>query len=236
MSYCNFLHLNSQENNPTESVVANDPTAWFALLKQEGCRGLKAYYHPSEENEQGTPDYKLAGFVGGGGTWLIETVYPSYSDFWAARWVADQPDDPQQNIWSVSYGRTLSNVDTISYSPEVNHISNGLKEILTDIYAFASHHQLNNWSKLFQTALDLLESNQPATGWYENVIIKSSYSQAALQIIFSAMAAHVFGGMGSWNDLSFESEEDRKTYEELSFYLYDYINRALLSGINSDQL
>jgi hypothetical protein len=232
----NFLHLNTQGDNTTENLVAADPISWFEYLKQENCRELKAYYHPSEGNGQGTPDHKLAGLVGGGGTWLLEAIYPSYSDFWAARWQADRPKDPQQNIWSVSYGRTVSGADTINFTPEINSVRKGLKAVLIDINKFALHHQLNNWADIFQGALTKLNSNESATGWYENLIVEANYSQASLQLIYAAMAAHVFGGMGSWNDLGFESADDSKMYEELSFYLYDYINRSLISGINSVKL
>jgi hypothetical protein len=232
----NFLHLNTQGDNTTENLVAADPISWFEYLKQENCRELKAYYHPSEGNGQGTPDHKLAGLVGGGGTWLLEAIYPSYSDFWAARWQADRPKDPQQNIWSVSYGRTVNGADTINFTPEINSVRKGLKAVLIDINKFALHHQLNNWADIFQGALTKLNSNEPATGWYENLIVEANYSQAALQLMYAAMAAHVFGGMGSWNDLGFESADDSKMYEELSFYLYDYINRSLISGINSVKL
>lgn len=231
----NFMHLNTQGNSTTESIVAPDPVKWFKFLQEENCRELKAYYHPSEGN-QGTPDHKMAGFVGGGGTWLLEAIYPSHSDFWAARWQADRPNDAEQNIWSVNYGRTVSGTDTINFCPDVNSVAQGLKAVLTDINRFALHHKLNNWADIFQNALNILNSNEPATGWYENLIVKSDYSQASLQLLYAAMAAHVFGGMGSWNDLGFEGEEDNKVYESLSFYLYDYINRALISSINSQHL
>jgi hypothetical protein len=230
----NFLHLNTElDNNTTESIIATDPASWFAYLKQENCQVLKAYYHPSEGNEQGTPDHKLAGFVGGGGTWLIEAIYSTYSDFWAARWENNRPNDPDQNIWAVSYGRTVSRADTINFCPDVNEIRKGLNAILTEIKAFTLHHKLSNWADIFHNALEVLNGHKPVTGWYKDLINEAGYTPEALQPIYSAMTAHVFGGMGSWNDVGFEDREDNRIYEELSFYLYDYINRSLISGINS---
>jgi len=236
--FCNqvsFLHLGAEPNGADgEKVVAADPLSWFNLLKQENCKELKAYYHPSEENEQGTPDYKLAGFVGGGGIWLIEAIYPTHSDFWASRWEVNQPDAPDQNIWSVSYGRTVSAAETINFCPDVEKMTLAMEAILTDIHEFASEKQLDNWADVFQRALDLLKGNQPSADWYKDLIYESDYSENAMRLVRSAMAAHVFGGMGSWNDLGFDNQADNETYEELSYYLYDNINRALLSGINSN--
>jgi hypothetical protein len=226
----NFLHLLTQADGTTEELVfAADPIEWFNLLQREGCRQLKAYYHPSEGNANGTPDHQLAGFVGGGGTWLIEAIYPSYSDFWAPRWEVTAKDDPEQKIWSVGYGRTVTQAETINFSPDPVQVEKGLEEILTDIHSFALDHQLNNWADIFQ-------GSAPANNWFGSQINENGYDQSALQLMYAAMSAHVFGGMGSWNDLSFETPEDNKAYGELSYYLYDYINRALISSVNSSKL
>ena len=235
--FCNqvrFLHLDSTSSTgETEKEVAPNPISWFDHLKNDNCRELKAYYHPSEDDHDGTPDYKLAGFVGGGGTWLIEAIYPTYSDFWASRWENNQPDDPDRNIWSVSYGRTISATETINFCQDVDHIRVALDAILRDIQEFAADHKFDNWSDVFKNALAVLNGNRPVADWYHDVISEKGYSNKALQLIHAAMTAHVFGGMGSWNDLGFSDAADQETYEELSYYLYDNINRALLSGINS---
>jgi hypothetical protein len=235
--FCNktdFIYLNTlADGTIQEQVIAPNPINWFTLLQQDGCQELKAYYHPSEGNESGTPDHKLAGMVGGGGTWLIEAIYSSYSDFWAARWEVTQPDNAERNIWSVSYGRTVSQTDTINFCPDPIQIRQGLKDILVEINSFAAAHQLNNWTDIFQTALNVLSGSAPANNWFGEQINEFGYSQSALQLMYAAMSAHVFGGMGSWNDIGFEDPKENETYEKLSFYLYDYINRALISSINS---
>jgi hypothetical protein len=235
--FCNqvdFMHLSSlPDGTTTEKAIAANPAAWFKLLEQEGCRELKAYYHPSEGNANNTPDHKLAGFVGGGGAWLIEAIYPSYSDFWAARWQVTKQDDPNQNIWSVNYGRTVHQTDTINFKPDTDDIRTGLSNALTDIKQFAESHQLSNWATIFNKALQVLQGNIPADEWLDGQISKEGYDQKELQLICAAMSAHVFGGMGSWNDLGFDKPDDNARYEELSFRLYDYMNRALIGGVNS---
>lgn len=230
----NFMHLSSlPDGTTTEKAVSNTPIDWFKLLKQEGCQELKAYYHPTERNNSGTPDHKMAGFVGGGGTWLIEAIYPTYSDFWAARWQVTRQDDPEQNIWSVNYGRTVHQTDTINFRPDTDDIRKGLHSVLNNIKLFAEQHQLSNWASIFDKALQVLQGKTPADEWLDQQMSKEGYEPKDLQLIYAAMTAHVFGGMGSWNDLGFEKPEDNARYEELSFRLYDYMNRALIGGINS---
>lgn len=230
----NFLHLETQSGgNIRETEVAADPANWLIMLKQNSCSKLSAYYHPSEPDPARAPDHKLAGFVGGGGTWLIEAVYPSHSEFWGNRWKVTHQDDPQQNIWSVNYGRTVAQAPTIDFRPDVSATKQSLAATLTAVKAFALKQQLDNWTGVFDRALKLLESAAPAEGWYEQLIDTSAYSLIALQLLYSAMSSYVFGGMGSWNDLVFDRDEDNRTYEELSAQLYDRVNRALLSGINS---
>lgn len=235
--FCNktdFVYLVSlPDSTATEEVAAANPLDWFKLLKQEGCKKLMAYYHPSEGNESETPDHKLAGFVGGGGTWLIEAVYASHSDYWAARWEVTHPDDPESNIWSVSYGRTVAQAETICFKPDPLQVSQGLNDVLVDIKQFAQQHQLNNWADIFQKALNILNGSAAVNNWHSDSINEYGYERSSLQLIYAAMSAHVFGGMGSWNDLGFDNPEDNQQYDTLSFYLYDYINRALISGINS---
>ncbi|UEG51490.1 hypothetical protein LLH06_10945 [Mucilaginibacter daejeonensis] len=235
--FCNtieFLHLATDpDGTAREQMIAADPIAWFNVLKGDGCYQLKAYYHPSEEGPDRTPDHKMAGFVGGGGTWLMEAIYPSYSDFWAPRWVVARQDDPERKIWSVSYGRTVGQTDTIDFCPDTMQIRETFKDILIDIEAFAREHELNNWADIFKGALNVLNGAAPSNNWYSEQINENGYDRPALQLLYAAMSAHVFGGMGSWNDLGFEKEEDAQRYEDLSFYLYDQINRALLSSINS---
>jgi predicted butyrate kinase (DUF1464 family) len=55
----------------------------------------------------------------------------------------------------------------------------------------------------------------------------------ARQLVFSAGSAWVFGGMGSWNDVVFDKDEDNETYERLSEQLYTRINEAIIAGTTS---
>src|SRR6185295_15945004 len=84
-------------------LLARDPGDWFRLLKKDGCKKIRLYYHPAENQPSGE-EHKLAGLVGGGGTWMIETIYRRHSNYWFNRWEVTNKDDPKGRIWSVSYG------------------------------------------------------------------------------------------------------------------------------------
>ena len=77
-----------------ETIVAENPEIWFELLKKENCKKLRLYFQSSKVD-----DYKSAGFVGGGGDWLIEAVYKNHSDFWINKWEPDR----EKNAWKVNY-------------------------------------------------------------------------------------------------------------------------------------
>lgn len=65
-------------------------------------------------------------------------------------------------------------------------------------------------------------------------MVANNYFLSALQVLYCAAAgSSVFGGMGSWNDLRFYSEEDQKQYDSLSARLYDDINQAIIAPVNS---
>jgi len=236
--FCNsvdFRHLNLSKNSShqDEQIIAKDPIEWFDFLKQDGCQQLKAYYESSKANGINMPDHMLAGFVGGGGTWLIEAIYSSYSDFWVNRWKVTKQNDPNRKIWSVSYGRSQVQQPIINLCPDVQETKEMLTSSLTEIQSFATKRKLDNWAAIFQNALRILDSLESAPAFNHDLIYKFNYTLPALQLIYSANAAYVFGGMGSWNDLGFATTEENKEYNKLSALLYDSINQAFVSGINS---
>ena len=216
-----------------ETVVAPDPVAWLRLLQQQGCQQLSLCYRPSGGNQLNTPDYKLAGFVGGGGSWLLEAASGARADYWADRWKVTQPNDPDQLIWGVSYGRVATRQPLAAVRPPLTSARTTLAQALTEIQAFAGAQQLPNWTTVFEKALALLDSPNPASGFYQDLLVTAAHPLAARQLIFAASQAWVFGGMGSWNDLAFADEATSQQYEALSDQLYAQVNHAIVSGINA---
>ncbi len=220
-------------SKPKESIIAATPTEWFQFLKSEGCKHLRLYFEYSQD-QTFAKDHRLAGMVGGGGTWLIEAIYDGFSNYWANRWEVTDQDNQDRKIWSVNYGMTAINTYTSNLQIDNKKIKESLSQTLTEIAAFAYNQDLNHWGEQFAKAKSVLESETPQKEYYHTDLIPvENYSLISRQIIFSAGSSWVFGGMGSWNDLGFSNKEDNETYDRLSEQLYSIINQAIIAGTNT---
>lgn len=220
-------------SKPKETIVAITPTDWFKMIKKDGCKKLRLYFQNSKDQSL-AQEHKLAGMVGGGGTWLIEAIHENYSDYWANRWEVKDQNDPDQRIWKVSYGLTASHDKTTNMKVNLDSIKEEMSETLVQIAAFASQLKYQGWTEQFDKARAVLSSTNPSENYYhKDLIILTNYSLTAQQVLFAAGSAWVFGGMGSWNDIGFDNKEDEKKYDELSAILYDNINQSILAAVNS---
>lgn len=220
-------------SKPKEEVLFDCPTKWFKFLKNNGCQKLRLYYSSSDDQTM-APDYKLAGMVGGGGTWFIEAVYDTYSNAWASRWEVTDSDSPERKIWSVNYGLVAEKLSVMDLQIDNQIVKEKLHRTLTEIAGFAKQQNLGNWQELFDRAKSILETDIPEKDYYhQDLIPGANYTLISKQLLFAASNAWVFGGMGSWNDLGFDNKEDDQSYEKLSAQLYSNINEAILAAVNS---
>lgn len=218
---------------PKESVIANNPTEWFNYLKTDGCKHLRLYFEYSKD-QSFAKDHKLAGIVGGGGSWLIESVYDNYSNYWSSKWEVINQHASDSKTWAVNYRMTLKKQPVSNLQIDNRRIKEELGQTLKEIADFAFEKDLRNWGDLFAKAILALESLTPESSYFHRDLIPADkYSLTAKQIIFAANSAWVFGGMGSWNDLSFNCKEDNETYDRLSEQLYSIINEAIIAGTNT---
>jgi len=216
-----------------EIEIARTPNHWFTFLKDNNCRRLSLGYSPTRNPR--SPDYKLAGFVGGGGTWHIASSFSSYADYWLGRWQVTNQKARDNKIWKVTYGRVaakekLPKLQTNSLST----YRDKLEHVLKQIEAFALRHNLEFWADYFRKGLEAMTSTAPINQTYhKDLLPNTGYSLEAKQLIAAAGQAWVFGGMGSWNDLSFDDMTENKEYERLSEELYAAINLCVEESVNS---
>jgi hypothetical protein len=178
----------------------------------------------------------LAGVVGGGGTWRIEACYDNYSNYWAEKWEVTKQKAPDNNIWGVKYGRVAKQAPKTYMQFGLIETREALKQSLTAIHDFASKHRLNTWQQIFDKAISTLNDPNPTPTYYQDIIISKNYSLDARQLLFAAANAWVFGGMGSWNDLGFDDEDENKKYADLSENLYKMIIQSIIAVLNSKTL
>jgi hypothetical protein len=213
-----------------EREFSENPNSWFEKLQQTGVTQLRARYI-STDNE--ISDRMTAGFIGGGGRWLIEAVKSNTSDFWEASWEVGNQDDPERNIWHVKYGRILRN----TYRPEspllpVNQAKDQLLESLCQIREFAYKRGFGNFGECFNRGINAL-TEPPFSSDKEYKIFPDGYAPPEYhQLLNACQRAWVFGGMGSWNDIGFDEKSIQKEYEALSDRLFNIMNLSLVVASN----
>jgi len=215
-----------------ESVYATDTHNWLERLRKEGVYALRMSYGPSKRMK--IADRMLVGFVGGGGKWLIETLGPEHSHFWESRWLVGNRDRADKKIWRVTYIRIATSRP--SCPEDFEHLE-GLKDEmrgnLREMAEFSRSQNLDWFTKAFESGLSRLESSRPFEGLYHTDIAPVDFLPlSADQLLGSAEAAWVFGGMGSWNDQCFEGQT-KERYEHLSENLYKLLNRVIVAAANS---
>lgn len=216
-----------------EKMVAATPGAWMAYLEKQECRKLRLYYQPSKEQGM-AKDHQLAAFVGGGGNWMIEAVYSKTSIYWNNRWMVTHPDDPQQQIWTVNYGAFIQRQPITDQQVPHSQAHEQLQQALRQIHDFAHRCGEGNWAAVFAGALAALEQPPPVNDdFLGSVLPQGEYPQAARQLLAAARRAYVFGGMGSWNDISFGDTAGQEAYDQLSEALYSAITNAVISAVNT---
>ena len=215
-----------------ERIFAANPHDWFERLRSEGIDRLRISYGPSGQNR--VADRMLVGFVGGGGKWLIESRGPDSSDFWEVRWQLGDRERKDKKIWRVSYLRVITKEHATQAPPEdLEKLRLELKQCLEEIAQFSSSQNLDWFTNAFESGIGRLESSDPLAETYHPDIVPPGFlSLAASQLLGSAQATWVFGGMGSWNDQGFEGQIQAR-YEQLSEKLYQLLNRAIVAASNS---
>ncbi len=111
-----------------------------------------------------------------------------------------------------------------------------LFEAISVCEQFAQKHDIKNFCEFFKIAKEYLFKEEYSSDkvYHKDLIPERHYSKEAWRILLSCQVAWVFGGMGSWNDLGFQNNE-QNTYEKISDDLYLAICNAIPNAINSFQ-
>lgn len=232
--YCNkvLFHIPVEGNETQYTTQA--PIDWFLSLKYRGVKQVKLHYKSVPNLNM--PERMSAGFVGGAGIWMVETVLDGKSEFWYSKWQVDEHQRKlgSDRIWTVIYKKApitelLTEVYTVDTQAEE------LKLILSQLVSFCSEIKESGWQSIFAGAKTVLDNAKPSVSTYlKDMIVDGVYTPEALALMEAADRSYVFGGMGSWNDVvSFETKEQESTYLALSDKLYASLNKCILAFANS---
>ena len=229
-----FTDAPSVASTHKELAYAPDVKGWFERLHSEGVCAIRMSYGSSQGNSMGVPDRALVGFVGGGGKWRIQTCHRDGTDAWDPHWHVGDKDRADKKIWRVSYARvSQSNETGWNQGEDLAHLKNELRQVLLDIAQLSREQQLDSFTGCFESAITRLDSETPLNGLFHDDLAPANFlALDAYQLLGSAEAAWVFGGMGSWNDVYFQKMQKAR-YDDLSERLYRLLNRAIVAAANS---
>jgi hypothetical protein len=175
-----------------------------------------------------------AGFVGGGGRWRLNVTNDRRMDVWEVNWEVGNRKAPDQRIWRVRYGLVNENVDLVL--PTLRSLAiiiPDLRQTLSYALAFCEQHHIDSFGGCFRKAVECLLADDPfALVYHKDLAPEKLLSLWAQQVLAACQAAWVFGGMGSWNDMGFEGEEQGR-YEKLSDALFTLLNEAIPAASSS---
>lgn len=228
-----FITLTGEAPRWHEHPYTDDYPSWLAKQKSEGVLGFRLVHIPV--NKPLISDRHSAGFVGGGGPKLVEAVHAKTMDGWEAGWTVRDQKDPDRKIWQVKYARIGEGLERRDIVPNnLTCMVQTLQDALVDIAVFARRHdQSKDWAETFDQATTVLKSKTPLDSSYS---LKGSEAMLpdlrAQQLLAASDIGHVFGAMGSWNDLGFEGEAQQE-YEKLSDRLFQVVIESITTAVNS---
>ena len=213
-------------------LLAADPLAWFAMLGEQKCKGLRLHHAPRPRGPKQTlpvSDRMLVGFVGGGPAWLIEQVGAGASTLWQGFDRVGDAHDGERKIWRHSYLRQGKTAPQDLSAAPLSTITSAMAPILAEIEALADKLDAANFAGCFADARALLDgapSPSPDFARY------APLSEAQTRLLAAIETAWVFGAMGSWNDIS-PPQEFAGDYDRLSDALFSVLNEAVCAVANA---
>jgi hypothetical protein len=230
-----YVDITASDKAKQETAWAADPTAWLERLKNEGYIALRLHNGAQDATmteKAAVPDRMLVGFVGAGGRWLIEAIGPRGSDYWEGRWDLGDRARADRRIWRVTYGRIAASLVTPGASPDdLEELRRTLDTAFLDIGAYASSRKLDNFAAIFEKSRMQLTTEVTGSDLdYTDLTLKGQLSSTAERLLAASQLGWVFGGMGSWNDVAPQADEE---YDRLSEKLFRLLNRTYVEVANT---
>jgi hypothetical protein len=219
------------------SAVAGDVATWLQGVRDRGVQRLWLVIpDPGAVTVGGLAvgERMLVAFASAGRWLLVGTTASRPSELWRPTWTVGDRNDPERRIWDVDYAGDRGDGAPAPLTPDVSASSERLRLALQRAEEFARTHDLGMWAEEFRGALRRGDSDHPEPPYYADMLPGRGVGTPARRLVATAAAAWVFGGMGSWNDLSFEAPGDAGDYDRLSDELYAAVLEAFAAGVNAD--
>jgi hypothetical protein len=215
----------SRAKAATRDVTA-DPEQWFARLKKEGVQRI------IWAGVEGNSDRNLSAFAGDAGLWKMATVAADGGlVYWLGDWKYQNKNTVANRVWAVTFKGVAARGGAPTMPPDLEKATAELHETLVDVRAFARSERLTFYGKIFTRALALLEGKKPVR--MGDLTPPRLLSAPARRLTMACAVAWVFGGMGSWNDMMFLTDQAVQRYNQVSDRLFETVSQAIASAANA---
>lgn len=215
-----------------EETVAYTPNEWFAYLRSQGTSGVRLGRVP--KNDPFISDRMSAGLVGGGGTWVTETLSSgNRGAYWTPHWKPWTKFKWEDRNWWVTYTRIFSSARRNLPPLDLEGTAIQLGRSLREIHSFSTDRGCEGFTRVFAAALDILESERNGLPEDNRDLSPEGFLPREAETILQACwKAWVFGAMCSWNDIWFDGG-GRDDYETVSEDVFQNLCAAICAAANS---
>ena len=236
--FCDRIDFVEMKTNPSgepiQETLAETPNEWIHELPIREVDGIRLVFSP--RNDPNISDRMSAGFVGGGHVWTMEVIRDDgQSEFWSADWSVWNQKAPKKRIWRVSYRLDSTQASAPHSGRNLAVVRTTLRESLAEIRDFSERHTEGAFTKDFSEALLALEDPAADIGYHQDMALPGQLSDDAQSLLKASMRTWVFGGMGSWNDMSFDQPVQTE-YENVSDRLFGVVHEAIEASVTSTYL
>ena len=218
------------------TTTAPDVASWLHGALE---RGIDRFWLLVPEPEVaktagGAAEQVLVAFAGAGQWFLVGTSGERSREIWWPSWAVGDADASDGRIWDVDYrGESLDRAG-MPLRPDVFDSAQRLTAELESAEAFARVHRLDVWADWFADARRFGEGDDPQPPYHPDMFPARGFAKPARRLLAMATRAWVFGGMGSWNDLTLPAPEEEEEYNRASASLYSAVLAAFVAAVNAD--
>lgn len=209
--------------------------AWLGELAADGVDRIWLAVRPAEPVDDGRLEpHRRAAFGAGLPAGLL-TTGATGSQLWRATWSVGDQGARDRRSWDVAYHPVAVGPDLPRIASSVDHAAAVLDGVLERAIGFSRAHGLDPWPEHFAAARKLRYSKDFTAPYHQDLFPANGYDVSCRRLGAMVQAAWVFGGMGSWNDLSlaFDDADVEAEYEELSRTLFSAVMRAAVAAVNA---